>query len=94
LAANKNIEYRKSVTLLFRALARFLDEQGFAKHALEIQIDEDPWQFKLHEEDLTAEGLDWMMNELHPWMTRMDRRRKRKEMEDLLTALRKTIETN
>ena len=92
LQASKNRSYRQSVTDTFRAMARFFDEQGFAVRKIEPELMEDPFAFRLTTEDLTEDGNAWFMEHLHPWLSRMDRRTKRKSFDDLLAALRKTLE--
>ncbi len=94
LQANKSRSYRQSVTNTFQALARFFDEQAFATRKLEEELVRDPLAFRLNTDELTEAGNVWVVQHFHAWLRRMDRRTKRTSLDDLVEALRETLDAN
>ena len=89
--ASKNQSYQESITTLFTAIAQFFDEQGFGSNSFAAKFESDPLYFRIESGDLSSDGMRWVQEHLHAWMGRMDRRRSRKSLEDLLESLRDTL---
>ena len=91
LQASKRRTYRERVTILFSALAQFLDEQGFSKRPLTPSINRDPWSFILDSDDLTEDGMAWIRAHLDRWLGMLDRQKTELTLDNCILALRDTL---